>query len=276
MTDRSEGGSALHVVPDRYVPGAFVVAGAGVEHSFVDPADPAHVEFPYMERICELLDLWAPAGERFRVVHVGGAGMTLARYVAHTRPTSPQIVLEPDAELTDEVRARLPLPPRSGIKVRPQDGRTGLGAMRADYARVIIVDAFAELSVPGELVTAQAFAEYARVLAPDGVVALNITDVRPFGWTCTVLAGAAVRFGELALSSEPAILKGRRMGNLVVLASNRPLPMDGLVRRSGSAVFPYRWIHGERLRRWRGRAEPFDDAAPVPSPVPDDARTHFS
>ena len=276
MGEQPHDDSVLRVVPDRYVPGAFVVAGGGVEHSFVDPADPTHVEFPYMERICELIDLWAPAGERFRVVHVGGAGMTLARYVAHTRPTSPQIVLEPDAGLTAEVREKLPLPPRSGIKVRAQDGRTGLAAMPADYAEMIIVDAFTDLSVPGELVTAQAFAEYARVLTPRGVVVLNVTDTRPFSWARGVLAGAATCFSEQAVSSEPAILKGRRMGNLVMLASNRRLPMEDLLRRGASAVFPYRWIQPDEMTRWRGRVEPFDDTAPVPSPISGDARTRFS
>lgn len=275
MTEHPQDDPVLHVVPDRYVPGAFVVEDGGVEHSFIDPADPTHVEFPYMERICELIDLWAPAGERFRVVHVGGAGMTLARYVAHTRPTSPQIVLEPDARLTAEVREKLPLPPRSGIKVRAQDGRTGLAAMRADYADMIIVDAFTDLSVPGELVTAQAFAEYARVLTPCGVVALNVTDTRPFGWTRGVLAGAAGCFSELAAASEPAILKGRRMGNLVLFASNRRLPVAELLRRGASAAFFYRWIQPDEMARWRGRVEPFDDAAPVPSPIPGDARTRF-
>ena len=41
-----------------------------------------------------------PAGP-VAVSHVGGAAMTLPRYVAHTRPGSPQIVLEPDAALTE-------------------------------------------------------------------------------------------------------------------------------------------------------------------------------
>lgn len=275
MSEQSEG-PALHVVPDRYVPGAFVVAGQGVEHSFVDPDDPTHVEFPYMERICEVVDLWAPAGEQLRVVHVGGAGMTLARYIAHTRPGSRQVVLEPDARLTAEVREKLPLPPRSGIRVRPQDGRAGLAAMREDFAQIIIVDAFAGLSVPGGLVTGQAFAEYARVLVPGGAVVLNVTDARPFDWTRSVLAGASGCFDRLALASDPAILKGRRMGNLVLLAANRTLPMASLTRLAGSAVLGARWIHGDELVRWRGGARLFDDAAPVPSPVPDDARTHFS
>ena len=39
-----------------------------------------------------------------------GRRLTLARYVQHTRPGSPQIVLEPDAALTERVRAELPSP----------------------------------------------------------------------------------------------------------------------------------------------------------------------
>ncbi|MBD5063804.1 spermidine synthase, partial [Xanthomonas citri pv. citri] len=81
--------------------------------------------------------------------------MCLARYVAATRPTSPQIVCEPDAELTAEVRLKAPLPVRSGIKVRPVDGRSGVAAMREDFADVVILDAFDGARVPGDLVTVE-------------------------------------------------------------------------------------------------------------------------
>ncbi len=57
------------------------------------------------------------------VTHVGGAAMTLPRYVQHTRPGSPQVVLEPDAALTERVRRDLPLPRGHRIRVRPQPGR---------------------------------------------------------------------------------------------------------------------------------------------------------
>lgn len=266
---------ALHVMPDQHVPGAFVVHGGGVDHSFVDLDDPTRVEFPYMERITELFDAWAPRGQRLRVIHVGGAGMTLARYLAHTRPSSAQIVLEPDAELTAEVRREIPLPRHSGIKVRPVDGRTGLRAMPDDYADIIVVDAFRQLSVPGELVTVQAAGELARVLRPDGVVAMNVTDHVPFGWTHRVLAGFAGLLPELAVNSETATLRGRRAGNLVLLASRRELPRDELMHSVDTVVFPSRWIFGAELDSWRGRAEPFDDAETHDSPVPSRSRTHF-
>ncbi len=82
------------------------------------------------------------------MLHVGGAGLTLPRYVAATRPGSWQVVLEPDAALTARVRAELPLPRRSGIRVRAQDGRTGLAAVRDDAVDLVVVDAFDDGEVP--------------------------------------------------------------------------------------------------------------------------------
>ena len=75
------------LVPDREVPGAYFVRIDGTDQSFVDPTDPLRLEFDYVQRIAEVIDTIAPTGERIRVVHVGGAGMTLPRYIAATRPT---------------------------------------------------------------------------------------------------------------------------------------------------------------------------------------------
>src|SRR6476661_10342634 len=135
-----EAGDVEIVAGDR--PGSFVLRMSGMDQSHVDLEDPTRVVFEYVRRLADLVDVLAPAGEPLRVVHVGGAAMTLARYVAATRPRSPQVVLEPAAELTDLVRAELPLPRRSGIKVRPVDGRTGTAALRDGAADVVILDAF--------------------------------------------------------------------------------------------------------------------------------------
>jgi len=98
------------LVPDREVPGAYFVRVDGTDQSFVDPADPLRLEFDYVQRIAEVIDTMAPKGERIRVIHIGGAGMTLPRYVAATRPTSAQTVFEPDEALTEQIRATIPLP----------------------------------------------------------------------------------------------------------------------------------------------------------------------
>ncbi|MBK8458861.1 MAG: fused MFS/spermidine synthase [Micropruina sp.] len=157
------------VLPDAYTRGAFRVVTGVTSQSWVDPADPLRLDFEYVQRIADLLRLTVlsrPAEERVRIVHLGGGGLTLPRFIAAVRPHTAQIVCEPDADLIAEVRRKLPLPRQSGIKIRDVDGRTGLAAMPEEYADMVIVDAFAGHSVPGELATREFFAEVRRRLRP--------------------------------------------------------------------------------------------------------------
>lgn len=255
------------VVPDPENPGAWYVRIGWTDQSWVDPDDPTRLEFDYVQRIAAHIDAFSPAGERLRIIHVGGGGLTLPRYVAHTRPTSAQIVLEPDEALTDEVRAALPLPRNSGIKVRPQDGRTGLAAMPDDYADLVVIDAFDGARVPGELATVSCFADVRRVLHASGALLMNVTDGTSLDWTRRTIAGLGRYFPHVVVSAESGTLKGRRFGNLVLAASRAEFPTDVLTRRAASAAFPYRLVHGEALRRLIGGAQPFfDPGEPSPSP----------
>lgn len=262
------------LIADERTQGAWMVRIDGIDQSFIDP-DPTHLEFDYMRRMGDHIDLHAPEGQRLRVVHIGGAGMTLARYVAHTRPTSAQIVLEPDEALTAEVREVAPLPRNSGIKVRPVDGRAGVAAMPADYADVIICDAFMGGSVPKELVSSEFLADVRRVLVADGLLLFNITDRHPFGWAKRAIATLSAAFPQVLVSAESATWKGRRFGNLVAAATTRPLPTDELWRRAASSPFPYQSLMGERLTRFLAGAGPFTDADAEPSPPPLEPLTWF-
>lgn len=262
------------LVRDPYHPHAWIVRVNGTDQSFIDLDDPTHLEFDYVQHIGHHLDLHAPPGQRMGVVHIGGAGMTLARYVAATRPRSPQIVLEPDAVLTAEVRDVAPLPRNSGIKVRPVDGRSGLAAMPDDYTDVVIVDAFDGSSVPGELVTVECFKEVSRVLHADGLLVLNLAD-QELGWTKAVMAGLQEVFGHTSLSAEPRTFKARRYGNLIAGASGAPLPLDELIRRAARSAFPYRLLSGAELRRFLAGARPYADEAPVSSPRPEQTLTWY-
>lgn len=265
----------MTLIPDPDRPGAYTIRIGGADQSWVDPDDPTRLEFDYVQRIADALDAHAPEGERLRVIHVGGAGMTLARYVAATRPTSPQIVLEPDAELTAQVREKLPLPRHSGIKVRPVDGRSGIAAMRDDFADVVIIDAFVGARVPAELTTREFLADVRRVLTGTGTIMMNITDQAPFGYARRVAAGVAEIFGEVVLSAEPATLKGRRFGNILVLGSAVALPIDTLTRRAAGSAFPYRVVFGDHLARFLGQAVAYADDDSSQSPPPPSGRTAF-
>ena len=47
----------------------------GHESSYVDLADPTHLEFSYVRRIGDVIDLIRPARQPLDVLHVGGGGI---------------------------------------------------------------------------------------------------------------------------------------------------------------------------------------------------------
>ena len=80
----------------RLMDGGHVVVVDGRPQSHVDLADPTRLAFDYVRRMGDVVDALGDPGAPVRAIHVGGAGMTLPRYLAATRPGSRQTVLEPD------------------------------------------------------------------------------------------------------------------------------------------------------------------------------------
>jgi hypothetical protein len=66
--------------------------------------------------------------------------------------------------------------------------------------------------------------------------------------------------------AEPAVLRGRRFGNLVVAGARVQLPLDGLARRTAADPFPARLMAGTSLDRFTAGAKPIVDAHAGPSP----------
>lgn len=217
----------------------YVLTLDGMDQSCVDLDDPTRLHFDYVRRIGDVIDRH-PAGrlphDRLAVLHVGGAAMTLARYVHARRPGSPQTVLEPSADVVEEVRRAAPLPPRSGIKVRVVDGATGIAAVREVSQDVVVLDAFDGAQVPVELTGAAFVAEVARVLAPGGVLVANLRDRAPFGLTRAFVA-AVRELGDVVVGAEPATLKAKREGNVVVAAGFLPEEPFGTPAPSAYRVF---------------------------------------
>jgi spermidine synthase len=261
----------LEVVEDVF--GGAVVMLDGYPQSYVMLADPELLAFEYTQFLGAVADALAPEPPHpLAVTHVGGAGLTLPRYLAVTRPGSTQVVLEPDTELTALVRHALPLPRGHRIRVRPVDGRTGIRALADASADLVIVDAYAGGRVPAELTTVEWFGEVARVLRPDGVVALNTADEPPRRHLARVHAGLASVLPHTAAVSTPEIRKGRRFGNTVLVASNRPLPLRSLARNVAKAAFSASLEYGTALSRTLGSARPFQDADAQASPAPPEAQ----
>src|ERR1035437_1102004 len=124
--------AGIEFVPEGDGRGCVTVMMDGSPQSHVNLADPGSLGFEYIAHFAAVIDT-LPAGP-LGVTHIGGAGLTLARYVTAERPGSPQIVLEPNIELTELVRRELPLPRQHRIRVRPVDGLTQDRGCRSDRA----------------------------------------------------------------------------------------------------------------------------------------------
>lgn len=246
------------------------VLADGFPQSFVDPDDPGFLPFEYVQHLAACLDaLPAPAPAPLAVTHVGGAGLAVPRYVQHTRPGSPQIVLEPDEALTAAVREVVPLPRGHRIRVRGVDGAAGVGVLKDASADVVVLDAFADGRVPAELTTGAWFAQAARVLRTGGIVLCNLTDEPGLRFVARVAAGcAAAGLGQRALVATHDILKGRRFGNVVLAASATALDVEGLDRRLRASPFPSGVRGPAQVTKTSATARPFtpDDATGSPEP----------
>ena len=290
------GKQQIELLGDADRPGAWMLLVDGVSQSHVDLDDPLYLDLEYMRWLGHLADLAAPAGVPLRVLHLGGGGLTLARYVAATRPGSCQVAVESDAEVAELVQRRLPLgqpgqplagqlpagqahtgqppagqPPTEQISVRIADARAALEQFPASSVDLLVCDVFAGARTPGHVTSAEFTALAARALAPSGIYAVNVGD-GPVG-DGPPLAHARARtatvrsvFAHACVIAEAAVLRGRRFGNLVIAAAGRELPVSQLIRRTAADPFPARVVEGGALAQFIAEAEPITDAHAQPSP----------
>ena len=193
----------------------------GLEASVVDLADPLALEIPYVRRMAEVLAACAPSD----VLHLGGGGCTLPRWLAAARAPQPvrSLVLEVDEEVVAVARAELALDDVPGLTVRVADARAGVAGLRPRSFDAVASNVFVGPHVPDHLCTVEALTDVRRVLRPGGVYVANLIDEAPLRRARRRLATIAAVFGSPTLIADRAVLRGRRAGNLVV-AAGRTLP----------------------------------------------------
>ena len=248
-------GSA-EILGDWDDPDGWMVLVNGVANSYVHLGDPTRLEFEYVRWIGDVLDLAAAPGEPLRVAHLGGAGCTLARYLAATRPGSPQVVFEVDAVLADLMRSAFG---RRGFRLRTLDARAGLAELPARSRDVIIRDAFVGDAMPAHLSTLEFGREVGRVLDAGGLYIVNVGDRAGAPLARAEAATLLPTFGEVAMISEPGQFRGRRFGNVVLLASRAELPLDGLARRLAGQPVRASLVEPDRVRELAAGIPPQTD-----------------
>lgn len=258
--EREVASGTVSLRPDEDGRGGWTVLIDGIAHSHLDPDDPTRLDFEYMRWTGDLLDvLTADPRDPLRVAHLGGAGCSLPRYVAATRPGSRQIVFEVDPGIVEVTREVFGMRSTRALRIRVEDGRKGLESLPPESQDVVLRDAFVGADVPPHLRTRQFLETVTRVLAPSGVYVANLADKPPLSRARAEAATVLEAFEHVALVAEPAQFKGRRNGNVLLLASAHGLPVAPLVRRLACGAVRARLMTPGEVRGFSAGARPYED-----------------
>src|SRR3712207_4719502 len=142
------GTGTVTLAPDPARERGWTVSVDGVPQSYVDLADPTHLAFAYVRRVAAVLRLSAGmgAGVPSAVLHLGGGGLTLPRWVCATRPGAVQTVVEHDPLLLAVVARTLPWP--RSVTVEVCDARAFVDAAEPAAYDAIVADVFSGAAMP--------------------------------------------------------------------------------------------------------------------------------
>ncbi|WP_016694016.1 spermidine synthase [Rhodococcus rhodochrous] len=255
------------LVKDRYLADGWVLEINGVPSSHIDLSDPALLEFEYMRWIAMLVESRFERDSRLRVLHLGGGACTMARYFAAVYPDARQVVVEIDGRLAELVRHWFDLPRAPLLRIRVGEARQVLTSLSDASRDVIVRDVFAYNRTPVALTTLQFTQHARRVLAPGGVYVVNCGDFRDL----TVAKREAATIGEVfehtVIIADPAMLKGRRYGNVVIAGSDLPLGDSPALARDllGGAV-PAQIKLGDQVGKFAAGARVLGDSEATTPP----------
>lgn len=199
--------------------------------------DPEVLDFEYMRHFAAAIGVWGPP-ERMLALHVGAGVCTMARHLAHAYPDSRHIAVDVDASLPELARQWWDLPRSPQLRVREQDGLAAVESRHPESLDLLIRDAFAGDATPASLADDVWWGHARRTVRTGGLVVANVSAV-PGRAThrLDVLAARSV-FPTVIAVAEPAVLKGRRRGNVVLVAATGAVDTDALRRYAASAPLP--------------------------------------
>ncbi|MGU3423675.1 spermidine synthase [Microbacterium paraoxydans] len=266
---RLDHGGLARIVPSEFTSG-FELVVDDTPQSHVDLDDPTHLHFEYIVRMGAVIDQLRPGP--LTAVHLGAGALTIPRYIDATRPGSRQQVIELEAPLVQLVREHLPLPKGAAIRLRIGDAREGVRKLPAalhSAGDLVVSDVYSGAQTPAHLTSVEFYRELAALLAPGGVLLVNVADGPGLAFARRQAATIAEVLPEIGILADTQVLKGRRFGNLVVAASAAPLPTEWLPRMLAAGPHPAKIAQGDEARAFLQGARIVTDADAVASPRPD-------
>jgi spermidine synthase len=267
----SHSGYQAVIETDRWVPGSFTLVVDGTPQSHVNMDDPSELFFEYIQRMGHVIDQIGMPGQPITSVHLGAGAFTLPRYIEATRPGSRQQVVEIESDLVDFVRTHLPWSPRAQIKVRHGDARAVLAKFPAGLrgsVDLLVVDIFSGARTPAHVTSLEFYTEAVSLLSDDGIVLVNVADGPGLAFAKAATSTLSSVVADVAVLAETQILKGRRFGNVVLVGSRSPLPLEWMPRILAGGPHPAKVVAGAELRDFIAGAPIVTDATAIQSPPP--------
>lgn len=258
-------GSMASIQSDPYFPGCQVLMVDGTPQSQVDLDDPTALNFEYVRRIGNVVDIIAEPGAPITAVHLGAGALTLPRYIAATRPESKQQVIELEPKLVDLVREHLPLPRNAQIRFRYGDARAVSAKLPAGLqgsADIVISDIFAGAETPAQVTGVEYYETLKGLIKPSGAVLVNVADGSGLHFARASAATLQSVFPHLLVLSDSSMLKGNRVGNLVFVAGLREFHHNALRMLHQAGPHPAKVMSGEELRRFSNSGQIIRDNTP--------------
>ena len=203
----------------------------GAESSFLDMRDPSHLDFEYHQQMDAVLTALRGAGGPVKALHLGGAGCALARAWDVTRPGSQQVAVEIDEILADRVRTWFDLPRSPRLRIRVGDAAEVVTGLRPGQWDVVVRDVFNGGSVPASCRSQEFLGTCLKALAPDGLLLVNTASMPRAQADAEIAALTRAMDGDASCAvivADPAAVRGRRRGNLVLVARQAPFTASEL------------------------------------------------
>ena len=254
----------VELLQDLDRPTGRVLLVDGVEQSYVDD-DPSHLEFEYMQHMALVVNTVRPDAQPLRAVHLGGGALSMPRWLAATRPGSPQLAIEASTDVLAAVQGLAPV----ACEVRVDDAVQAVTTLPAEDADIVIWDLYDGPRAVTAGLTLECVQAMRRLLGSGGLALLNVSDMTPFDVVRPVLAALRTCFDDVVMLAEPSTLRGRRSGNCVLVGcAGGALPHAALARAGAAAPVRATVLAGEKLDAFVGTATPATEADPLPPPDP--------
>ena len=133
---------------------------------------------------------------------------------------------------------------------------------------MLVSDVYSGAQTPAHLTTLEFYREAAALLAPDGVLLVNVADGAGLAFARRQVATVSAVLAHVVVLAEVQTLKGRRFGNLVIAASARPLPTAWLPRLMAAGPHPAKVAEGAEVVELARGARIATDADATASPKP--------